>query len=133
MKSLRSCLLALIVMALIALGAYWVYQNLAPGGARSASLLSVTTQPRLTLSNGTNFRLTVTLRGPAEERFNIASGQSESREIPAGEYEVEGRIDDPSTDPFTASWEFEPGGTYNAGFSRSGETGAIIIARPEAK
>lgn len=130
MKSLRSCLFALIVLALIATGGYWIYQKVTPGAGRSISLFSGDGQPKLTLSNGTDFRLTVTLRGPGEERFDVAAGQKETREIPAGEYQVEGRVADPSTDPFTAAWTFEPGGTYDAGFSRSGETGALIVVRP---
>ena len=132
MKSLRSCLLTLIVLALIAAGGYWLYQKLTTGGARSPSLFSVSTQPKLTLNNGTNFRLTVTLLGPREERFEIGPGQSESREIAAGAYQVEGRIADPSTDAFTGVWTFEARGTYDAGFSRNGETGALLVVRPGA-
>lgn len=126
MKSLRSCLLALIVLVLIAAGGYWVYQQAAPGGGRSLILSSRSAQPQLTLKNGTTFGLTITLRGAKEERFDLAPGQKATKEIAPGEYQVEGRVSDPSTDPFTATWTFEAGGKYDAGFSRSGGTGQLI-------
>ncbi len=134
MKSIRSCLVTLVFLALLTAGAYWLYQKVgsSAGPVRSLGFWSRSSSPTLTLSNGTNFPLEVVLTGPREERFNVAPGQKQARELTAGEYSVEGRVSNPSTDPFTGKWTFETGGTYDASFSRDGQTGALLVVRPAA-
>lgn len=129
MKSLASCLGTIIVLSILASGGYWLYRSVRPS-VRPLILESAGTSPTLKLSNGTNFGLTVVLTGTRPERFDIAPGEAETRTLTAGEYHVAGRVSDPSTDPFTATWTFASGGTYDAAFSRDRETGTLLVVRP---
>jgi len=139
MKSFLSLLATLAVVGALAAGGYWLYQQAAPanssgapglggnsGGAGAHTLSAVSTGASFTLTNGTHYVLTVTMRQGTElVRFEIAPGHSETKPVSAGTYAVEGKISDPKTDPFTAQWEFKAGGKYNANFSVDANTGQV--------
>lgn len=128
MKSLFSWLAALVVLAALAAGGYWVYQKVSSGQSPWGKFLPVAaTNPALTLENGTHYVLTVTLRGPGLERFQLGPGKAEKRTLKPGTYQVEGSISDPDTSAFTGEWTFESGGNYTAGFKRDGGQGMHIL------
>ena len=129
MKGCFSLLLALLVVLLLAAGGYWAYQNYSGAGNQNAStpgghmLGASGGEVSLALTNGTKFVLTVVMRkGPALVRFEIAPGHSEAKSFEPGVYSVDGKISDPSTDPFSSQWTFQNGGSYKATFSRDGQT-----------
>ena len=137
MKSFLSLLAALAVVGALAAGGYWLYQQTSAGngtGGGSGSgtsggghtLSSTSSGASLTLTNGTHYVLTVTMRRATElVRFEIAPGHSETKSLSGGSYAVEGKISDPKTDPFTSQWEFQAGGRYNANFAVDGATGQV--------
>jgi len=127
-KGCLSLLLALLVVMLLAAGGYWAYQNYSGAGNQNASnpgghVLGVSGgDVSLALTNGTTFVLTVVMRkGPALVRFEIAPGHSETKSFEPGVYSVDGKISDPSTDPFSSQWTFQNAGRYKAAFSRDGQ------------
>lgn len=134
MKSFLSLVAALAVMAGLAAGGYYLYQQVASSGnagggsaGSSGHLMTATsTGASLALTNGTHYVLTVTMKQGAElVRFEIAPGHAQSKSFAAGTYSVDGKISDPDTDPFSTSWTFQDGGQYNATFSRDSQTGQV--------
>ena len=136
MKSFLSLVAALAVVAGLAAGGYYLYQQVsggnAGGGAGGASggnvMTATSSEVTLALTNGTHYVLTVTMKQGTElVRFEIAPGHTESMSFPAGTYSVDGKVSDPSTDPFSTSWTFQSGGQYNATFSRDQQTGQVAV------
>jgi hypothetical protein len=125
MKSCLSLLLALVAVAAILAGGYWLYQKSGGGGHTVSSVDEGTT---LTLQNNTSFGLTVNMTGPAMVRFAIMPGKSQTRTIAPGTYDVKGALSDPTTDGFGGNWTFEKDHHYNAGFTRSekGGSGTLV-------
>jgi hypothetical protein len=132
-KSALSCLGTLLVLAIVILGASWVYREVGKGGGDRFAFLTATSPPKLALQNQTRAVLTVTLTGPGLERFQIAPGHSEVRTLRAGTYAVEGRISDPDTEPFYGEWTLEEGGTYDGGFGSDQDGLVLILAWPPAE
>ena len=132
MKSFLSLLAALAVVAGLAAGGYYLYQQQSgsAGGASGGGhvLTATSSEVTLALTNGTHYVLTVTMKQGTElVRFEIAPGHTESKSFPAGVYNVDGKISDPNTDPFSTSWTFQSGGQYNATFSRDQQTGQVAV------
>lgn len=136
MKSFLSLVAALAVVAGLAAGVYYLYQQVsggnAGGGAGGASggnvMTATSSEVTLALTNGTHYVLTVTMKQGTElVRFEIAPGHTESKSFSAGTYSVDGKVSDPSTDPFSTSWTFQSGGQYNATFSRDQQTGQVAV------
>ena len=135
MKSFLSLVAALAVVGALAAGGYWLYQQASAGngagGGNSAgggghTLSSTNSGVSLTLTNGTHYVLTVTMRQGTElVRFEIAPGHSETKSLSAGSYSVQGKISEPKTEPFTSQWDFEAGRDYNANFAVDGATGQV--------
>lgn len=133
MKSFLSLLAALVVVAGLGAGGYYLYQQVSGGNAGGSAgggaghvLTATSSEVTLALTNGTHYVLTVTMKQGTElVRFEIAPGHTETRSFPAGTYSVDGKISDPTTDPFSTSWTFQGGGQYNATFSRDQQTGQV--------
>ena len=129
MKSFLSLVAALAVVAGLAAGGYYLYQQMSQGGgsAGGGNVMTATSgEVTLALTNGTHYVLTVTMKQGTElVRFEIAPGHTETKSFSAGTYQVDGKISDPDTDPFSTSWTFQGGGQYNATFSRDQQTGAV--------
>jgi hypothetical protein len=138
MKSCLSLLAALLVMVLLAAAGYWAYQrNTGPANQNGHVLTAVSSDTSFTLTNATNYVLTVTMRqGPSLVRFQLAPGKSETRNFAPGTYSVEGSLSDPSTDPFASQWTFQNAGKYNATFTRDGQAvkvgGVLRLGAAEA-
>jgi opacity protein-like surface antigen len=133
MKSFLSLLVALVLLALLAVAGYYLYQKISSrenAGSAGYHIMSATSNTAsLALTNGTHFVLTVTMKQGADQvRFEIAPGHTETRSFAAGTYNVDGRISDPNTDPFSTHWAFQGGGRYNATFSRDQRTGQVVLA-----
>lgn len=133
MKSLLSLLVALLVLLALVAGGYWLYQRASGGNSGPSGRYQVLRAPggdtTLTLTNGTHYILTVTMRQGTELiRFEIVPGRSETKPLAGGTYAVEGKISDPDTDPFSSSWTIKSGGHYNANFSVDRKTGQIGVA-----
>ena len=129
MKGCFSLLLALIVLAVLLAGGYWLYTKAQEGEGRLAVIGS--SGPTLTLKNQTSFALTVELTKPGRiERFMLSPGESEKRSIQEGTYAVEGRVSDPDTSSFAAEWTFDRAMNYDAAFTRDGEGGGLVAIRP---
>lgn len=135
MKSFLSLVAALAVVAGLAAGGYYLYQQLSgsnaggnSGGGGGHVMTATSGQVTLALTNGTHYVLTVTMKQGTElVRFEIAPGHTQSKSFSAGTYSVDGKISDPSTDPFSTSWTFQDGGQYNATFSRDQQTGQVAV------
>ena len=131
MKGCFSLLLALLVVLLLAAGGYWAYQNYSGAGDPKAGRNVLTAHGNdvsLALTNGTTFFLTVVMKkGAAPVRFEIAPGQSETKSFEPGTYGVDGKISDPSTDPFSSQWTFQSGGRYKATFARDGHAITTLV------
>ena len=133
MKSFLSLLAALAVVAGLAAGGYYLYQQMSgngsAGGASGGHVMTATSsEVTLALTNGTHYVLTVTMKQGTElVRFEIAPGHTETKSFTPGAYSVEGKISDPYTDPFSTSWTFQSGGQYNATFSRDQQTGQVAV------
>ena len=134
MKSFLSLVAALAVVAGLAAGGYYLYQQQSGGagggsaGSAGHVMTATSSEVTLALTNGTHYVLTVTMKQGTElVRFEIAPGHTESKSFPAGTYSVDGKISDPSTDPFSTSWTFQSGGQYNATFSRDQQTGQVAV------
>jgi hypothetical protein len=133
MKSFLSLLAALAVVGGLAAGGYWLYQNVQGGGTPGGSsgnsgnvMVATSTGVSLALTNGTHYALTVDMRqGAGLVHFQILPGHTETRSFPAGDYQVEGKISDPNTDPFSTQWSFQDGGQYNATFSRDSQGNTV--------
>ena len=137
MKSCLSLLAALLVMVLLAAAGYWAYQkNTSPANQSGHVLTAVSSDTSFTLTNATNYVLTVTMRkGPSLVRFQLAPGKSETRSFPPGTYSVDGSLSDPSTEPFSSQWTFQSAGKYNADFTRDGQAvvgGVLLLGAAEA-
>ncbi|MGC2183314.1 MAG: hypothetical protein WA637_08555 [Terriglobales bacterium] len=138
MKSCMSLLAALLVMVLLAAAGYWAYQkNTSPANQSGHMLTAVSSDTSFTLTNATNYVLTVTMRkGPSLVRFQLAPGKSETRSFPPGTYSVDGSLSDPSTEPFSSQWTFQSAGKYNANFTRDGQAvkvgGVLLLGAAEA-
>jgi len=133
MKSLLSLLVALVVLALLAVAGYYLYQQISSrenaGSGGYHIMTAASNAASLALTNGTHFVLTVTMKqGTQQVRFEIAPGHTETRSFTAGNYSVDGKISDPNTDPFSTHWTFQGGGRYNATFSRDQRTGQVALA-----
>ncbi|HXZ29107.1 MAG TPA: hypothetical protein VEG08_14030 [Terriglobales bacterium] len=135
MKSFLSWMAALAVVAGLAAGGYYLYQQASGGGSAGSGaagsgghvMTASSTGVSLALTNGTHYVLTVTMKQGTElVRFEIAPGHTETKSFPAGTYSVDGKISDPSTDPFSTSWTFQEG-QYNATFSRDQQTGQVAV------
>lgn len=127
MKGCLSLLMALLVVFLLAAAGYWAYQNYSGPGAQSGHVISVSQGPSLTLTNGTQWVLTVMMKkGTSLVRFEIAPGHNQTQSIETGTYDVDGKISDPSTDPFHSQWTFQNGGNYKANFVRDGNAIAAV-------
>ena len=135
MKSCLSLLAALLVMVLLAATGYWAYQhNTSPANQSGHVLTAVSSDISFTLTNATNYVLTVTMKkGSLLVRFQLAPGKSETRSFPAGTYSVDGSLSDPSTEPFSSQWTFQSAGNYNANFTRDGQAvrvgGVLVLGR----
>jgi hypothetical protein len=132
MKSFLSLLVALLVMLLLGSAGYWTYQRTTgPTNQNGHVLTAASSDISFTLTNATNFVLTVTMRqGPSLVRFQLAPGKSETRSFPPGTYSVDGRLSDPSTEPFSSKWTFQSAGKYNANFTRDGQAvkvGGVLL------
>ena len=138
MKSCLSLLAALLVMVLLAAAGYRAYQhNTSPVNQSGHVLTAVSSDTSFTLTNATNYVLTVTMRkGPSLVRFQLAPGKSETRSFPPGTYSVDGSLSDPSTEPFSSQWTFQSAGKYNANFTRDGQAvkvgGVLLLGAAEA-
>jgi hypothetical protein len=138
MKSCLSLLAALLVMVLLAAAGYWAYQhNTSPVNQSGHVLTAVSSDTSFTLTNASNYVLTVTMRkGPSLVRFQLAPGKSETRSFPPGTYSVDGSLSDPSTEPFSSQWTFQSAGKYNANFTRDGQAvkvgGVLLLGAAEA-
>jgi hypothetical protein len=124
MRSLLSLVAALFVVGALAAGGYWIYQRASgagnPGGGNVLVLSSQGVS--LALTNGTHYALTVDMRKGTElVHFQIVPGHTETRSFAPGAYQVQGKISDPNTGPFSTEWTFQDGGRYNATFSRDGQ------------
>lgn len=133
MKSFLSLVAALAVVGGLAAGGYWLYQNVQGGGTSSGGsgnsghvLVATSSGASLALTNGTHYALTVDMRqGAGLVHFQILPGHTETRSFPAGDYQVEGKVSDPNTDPFSTQWTFQEGGQYNATFSRDSQGNTV--------
>ncbi|MGH9547710.1 MAG: hypothetical protein ACRD23_21060 [Terriglobales bacterium] len=137
MKSCLSLLAALLVAALLAGAGYKAYQkSTSPEGQSGHVLTAASGDASLTLTNGTSYVLTVTMKqGPSLARFQLAPGKTETRSFPPGNYNVEGSLSDPQTDPFSSQWSFEHAGNYSFTFTRDAQAkagGALLLGAAQA-
>lgn len=114
MKSCLSLIAALLVVAALAAGGYILYQKVNESSGETS----------LTLNNKTTFPLTVNMKGPLPVQFAIAPGNSQTRTVAPGDYEIDGSLADSKTEPFHGTWHFERGVKYNSDFTRSGDGGS---------
>ncbi len=133
MKSFLSLVAALAVVGGLAAGGYWLYQNVQGGGTSGGSsgsagqvMVADSSGVSLALTNGTHYALTVDMRqGAALVHFQILPGHTETRSFAPGAYQVEGKISDSDTEPFSTQWTFQSGGEYNATFSRDSQGNTV--------
>jgi len=128
MKSLLSLLAALVVIAALSAGGYWLYRRESGAGDGGRVITQSSQEVSLAFTNGTHYALTVDMRKGTElVHFQILPGHSETRGFAPGNYEVKGKISDPNTDPFSTQWSFQAGGHYNATFSRDNQGNIAFI------
>jgi tetratricopeptide (TPR) repeat protein len=71
----------------------------------------------ITIKNSSRYNLTVLCAGPAECSTQVAAGQTAEVRLPAGSYQMLGRVDMPSAQPLYEQYAFESGFVYNFDFS----------------